>query len=240
MTLTLTMSASADPMAPRTPASPGRQLQPGPSARQRLDAGRSGTASFEAALRHRCPGRFWEITDLSTNGTFLNDDDAPIGHGNVRDLRDGDRLRLGGYEIAAAHRGNTACHAAGGNPTCCVPIEPRGGGFVCLCRAARSYARGRGCVPPADARCLLDDDWDLDGTVAPVAAGCRLPAAPPAIAASEPPAGRPGRPACNRGDPDGGFLRGAGLPDASPPIRPPPWKSWVAPSAPWSAVCGKP
>jgi type VI secretion system protein ImpI/type VI secretion system protein len=45
---------------------------------------------------------FWEVTDLSTNGTFLNRDPAPIGNQAVRDLRDGDRLKLGGYEIAIA------------------------------------------------------------------------------------------------------------------------------------------
>jgi type VI secretion system FHA domain protein len=45
---------------------------------------------------------FWEVTDLSTNGTFLNRDPAPIGHMAVRDLRDGDRLRVGSYEIAVA------------------------------------------------------------------------------------------------------------------------------------------
>ena len=44
-------------------------------------------------------GDFWQITDLSTNGTFLNGETAPIGPGQVRDLRDGDRLRLGGYEM---------------------------------------------------------------------------------------------------------------------------------------------
>jgi type VI secretion system FHA domain protein len=41
----------------------------------------------------------WQIADLSTNGTFLNRDTAPIGQGSVRDLRDGDRIRLGAYEI---------------------------------------------------------------------------------------------------------------------------------------------
>jgi type VI secretion system FHA domain protein len=43
---------------------------------------------------------FWEVTDLSTNGTFLNRE--PIGNRGVRDLHDGDRLRLGSYEIAVA------------------------------------------------------------------------------------------------------------------------------------------
>jgi predicted component of type VI protein secretion system len=41
----------------------------------------------------------WQIADLSTNGTFLNRETTPIGQGSVRDLRDGDRIRLGAYEI---------------------------------------------------------------------------------------------------------------------------------------------
>jgi len=41
----------------------------------------------------------WQIADLSTNGTFLNSEGAPIGQGQVRDLRDGDRIRVGAYEI---------------------------------------------------------------------------------------------------------------------------------------------
>jgi type VI secretion system protein ImpI/type VI secretion system protein len=41
----------------------------------------------------------WQIADLSTNGTFLNRETTPIGQGAIRDLRDGDRIRLGAYEI---------------------------------------------------------------------------------------------------------------------------------------------
>jgi type VI secretion system protein ImpI len=41
----------------------------------------------------------WQVADLSTNGTFLNGELEPLGRGHPRDLRDGDRLRLGGYEI---------------------------------------------------------------------------------------------------------------------------------------------
>jgi type VI secretion system FHA domain protein len=41
----------------------------------------------------------WQLADTSTNGTFLNRDVAPLGSGAVRDLRDGDRVRLGAYEI---------------------------------------------------------------------------------------------------------------------------------------------
>ena len=44
-------------------------------------------------------GGTWQIADTSTNGTFLNREGEPIGQGSIRPLRDGDRLRLGSYEI---------------------------------------------------------------------------------------------------------------------------------------------
>ena len=40
----------------------------------------------------------WQLADTSTNGTFINTDDVPLGS-DVRVLRDGDRVRLGTYEI---------------------------------------------------------------------------------------------------------------------------------------------
>jgi type VI secretion system FHA domain protein len=49
------------------------------------------------ALAYR--GAAWQVADISTNGTFLNREDAPIGKDAVRALRDGDRIRLGAYEI---------------------------------------------------------------------------------------------------------------------------------------------
>ncbi len=63
------------------------------------------------ALAYR--GAAWQVADISTNGTFLNREDAPIGKGEVRALRDGDRVRLGAYEIevrliAQAARGHAA------------------------------------------------------------------------------------------------------------------------------------
>lgn len=41
----------------------------------------------------------WQVRDLSTNGTFVNHADQPVGRDQVRPLHDGDRLRLGAYEI---------------------------------------------------------------------------------------------------------------------------------------------
>lgn len=43
----------------------------------------------------------WQVADISTNGTYLNADPAPIGSGAPRALHDGDRLRFGAYEIEA-------------------------------------------------------------------------------------------------------------------------------------------
>jgi len=50
---------------------------------------------FAVAFR----GGSWQLADTSTNGTFLNRDSDPIGTGQVRSLHDGDRLRVGAYEI---------------------------------------------------------------------------------------------------------------------------------------------
>jgi type VI secretion system FHA domain protein len=44
-------------------------------------------------------GGAWRVTDLSTNGTFVNRASAPIGKGVEIPLNDGDRLTLGEYEI---------------------------------------------------------------------------------------------------------------------------------------------
>ena len=41
----------------------------------------------------------WQVADLSSNGTFLNGDSDPIRSGAPRRLRDGDRLRIGAFEV---------------------------------------------------------------------------------------------------------------------------------------------
>ena len=41
----------------------------------------------------------WEVQDLSTNGTFLNQSSDPIGKGASQKLRNGDRVKFGLYEI---------------------------------------------------------------------------------------------------------------------------------------------
>ncbi|MBV8401380.1 MAG: type VI secretion system-associated FHA domain protein TagH, partial [Acetobacteraceae bacterium] len=44
----------------------------------------------------------WQLADTSTNGIFLNREQEPVGPRNLRTLRNGDRLRLGAYEIEVA------------------------------------------------------------------------------------------------------------------------------------------
>ncbi len=66
-------------------------------------------------------GGFWQVRDLSTNGTFLNHATAPIGRDLVASLSDGDRLRLGSYEIevrisAAAQQGFGGAPGWGASP----------------------------------------------------------------------------------------------------------------------------
>ncbi|MGH7153962.1 MAG: FHA domain-containing protein, partial [Acetobacteraceae bacterium] len=55
----------------------------------------------------------WQLADTSTNGTFLNRESGPIGHNDVRSLRDGDRVRLGQYEIELRLAEDAAPHVGG-------------------------------------------------------------------------------------------------------------------------------
>jgi type VI secretion system protein len=48
-------------------------------------------------IQHRS-GRF-VLRDTSTNGVYVNDADLPVSEGGPRELADGDRLRIGDYEI---------------------------------------------------------------------------------------------------------------------------------------------
>jgi len=43
-------------------------------------------------------GGYW-LRDTSTNGVYVNDDDDPVSHTGPVELRDGDRLRLGEYDL---------------------------------------------------------------------------------------------------------------------------------------------
>lgn len=52
-------------------------------------------------------GGAWHVTDTSTNGLFLNREADPLGRDQVQELRDGDRLRLGLWEIEARFEQDT-------------------------------------------------------------------------------------------------------------------------------------
>jgi type VI secretion system FHA domain protein len=47
-------------------------------------------------------GEIFRLTDNSRNGVFVNDAEQPIGKGNTVVLGDGDRLRMGDYELEVA------------------------------------------------------------------------------------------------------------------------------------------
>ncbi len=46
-----------------------------------------------------CRGGMYYLADLSSNGVYVNDEAEPVGKGIPRRLFDGDRLRLGDFEI---------------------------------------------------------------------------------------------------------------------------------------------
>jgi len=41
----------------------------------------------------------WELHDLSSNGTFLNQSPEPVGQGGCQKVRNGDRIKFGPYEL---------------------------------------------------------------------------------------------------------------------------------------------
>lgn len=56
------------------------------------------TSSRHCVLSSEAPGRMTLQDTGSTNGTFVND--QPIGYQGTAELRDGDRIRLGGYNAS--------------------------------------------------------------------------------------------------------------------------------------------
>jgi type VI secretion system FHA domain protein len=55
-------------------------------------------SSRHAMIEHQS-GAYY-LVDTSRNGVYVNDADTPVGQGHPQRLFDGDRLRIGGYEIA--------------------------------------------------------------------------------------------------------------------------------------------
>ncbi len=119
-------------------------------------------------------GGAWQLADTSTNGTFINTDDTALGAGEVRTLRNGDRIRLGAYEIevrltddahqfggyGAASGGRAGGGRAGsgdpfGDPFGMDPLAPPPPAH----RPFGETAPQRDEIPP-----ILPDDFDLLGS----------------------------------------------------------------------------
>jgi type VI secretion system FHA domain protein len=231
MTLTLTMVASPDAVFPRS-----RQVKGGSFSLGRAPENDWCLPDAERHLskRHcliRMRNGYCEVADLSTNGTFLNDEDDPIGQGQVRDLRDGDRLRLGGYEfalrIAEADRSirhapldaslDASLDAPGLRPLrppmpqAALLIENSVGADSFIMAVQPDHSPGiEDAFTPPHPVVLLDDEWDLEASSAAVAQSVAPPPALTASVVNDPPpqAVDPGLLAA--------FLRGAGLPGATP------------------------
>ena len=99
MQLSMTVLRCPDKVTPETRSVPGGEFHVGrgPDVDWVLpDPDRLlSKRHFAVAFR----GGGWQVADTSTNGTWLNGEDEQIGRGATRALRDGDRLRLGLYEI---------------------------------------------------------------------------------------------------------------------------------------------
>jgi type VI secretion system protein ImpI/type VI secretion system protein len=123
MTLVLSMLRWPDHATPETRRLTGGELAIGRDERTAQWVLRDPTVS-----RPHCLVRFdagaWSVVDQSTNGTFLNRETAPIGKNASRPLKDGDRLRIGPYEIEARLEAEVAPDPAW------PPVSPDWGGSL--------------------------------------------------------------------------------------------------------------
>jgi type VI secretion system FHA domain protein len=95
----MTVLRCPDAVAPETRSVPGGEFSVGrgPGVDWVLPDPERLLSKRHFAVAYR--GGVWQLADTSTNGTFMNRETDAIGAGDVRSLRDGDRLRLGDYEI---------------------------------------------------------------------------------------------------------------------------------------------
>jgi predicted component of type VI protein secretion system len=195
MTLILSVLAGPEGTVPEKQVSPGAPFSLGRASDndwmladpQRHLSKRHCTIAFRDT--------FWEVTDLSTNGTFLNAERVPIGQGAVRDLRDGDRLRLGSYEIAIALAETARSPASEFSDIEAFEGPPQ-----------PDHTPGiEDAFNPPRPVVVLGEDWDLSDAGAPLPIQAVAPAFAPAPAAvREPP------------ELMAAFLRGAGMHNAQP------------------------
>ncbi|MDE1896542.1 MAG: type VI secretion system-associated FHA domain protein TagH [Rhodospirillales bacterium] len=101
MTLTLTVLRCPDAVPPETRQISGGEFRigRGPDNDWIMQDSERQLSKRHCVIAFRNGG--WAIADISTNGTYLNRDAEPVGNGQIRDLRDGDRIRFGAYEIEA-------------------------------------------------------------------------------------------------------------------------------------------
>ena len=99
MSLTLAMLRCPDSVAPETRTVAGGEYSIGraPENDWVLPDPERALSKRHCVLAYLAGG--WQVADLSTNGTFLNREAEPIGRGRGRELRGGDRLSFGAYEI---------------------------------------------------------------------------------------------------------------------------------------------
>jgi type VI secretion system protein ImpI/type VI secretion system protein len=99
MSLTLAMLRCPDDVAPETRKVAGGEFSIGRASDNdwTLPDPERALSKRHCVLAFRAGG--WQVSDLSTNGTFLNREAEPIGRGHTRELRSGDRLSFGAYEI---------------------------------------------------------------------------------------------------------------------------------------------
>lgn len=155
---------------------------------------------------------FWQVHDISTNGTFLNHRAEPIGRDRPARLADGDRLRLGAWEIEVRIAAEPPAFARSD----ALPDKPAGPSFAPFGQVLpdafdpftpqapmpdhRPAASDAFRPPAAHGVAVIPDDWDLD------ASGIS------ARAAASPVRPAPPQPAPPQEDPLAAFLAGAGLP----------------------------
>ena len=100
LTLTIVRGPGAGPDAFRQVGQSGWTIGRGADCHWALDDPRKSISRSHCLLRLGPSG--WEVMDTSTNGTYVNGAEYPIGRNQVQTLRNGDRLRLGDFEIEVA------------------------------------------------------------------------------------------------------------------------------------------
>lgn len=186
----------------------------------------------------------WELHDLSTNGTFLNQASDPIGRGAVQKLRHGDRIKFGLYEIevtideeerGASDRGiamrdsDLRAYDEGGSPAAGAapdasgspilppdfdPLAPEREPFAGPTQPDHAPALQSAFHPPPVRAAIIPDDWDVD-----LPGASRPRTVSPRLDAT-PPSASGHLPAIATGTDAGlasAFLRGAGLSETTLP-----------------------